>query len=73
MEAAPVFEEFDPESDCGCPGCLHWRRAMVHALPVRLGGHPAALGQENILGGADPRDPDTLVGIDYVGDDDEWD
>ncbi|MEU1020700.1 Z1 domain-containing protein [Streptomyces sp. NPDC005904] len=31
------------------------------------------IGQENILGGADPRDPDTLVGIDYVGDDDEWD
>ncbi|MFH8563799.1 Z1 domain-containing protein [Streptomyces sp. NPDC017988] len=31
------------------------------------------IGQENILGGADPSDPDTLVGIDYVGDDDEWD
>ncbi|MFI6941769.1 Z1 domain-containing protein [Streptomyces sp. NPDC050418] len=31
------------------------------------------VGQENILGGADPNDPDTLVGIDYVGDDDEWD
>ncbi|MEB8337892.1 Z1 domain-containing protein [Streptomyces endophyticus] len=31
------------------------------------------VGQENILGGADPTDPDTLVGIDYVGDDDEWD
>ncbi|MEU4794413.1 peptidoglycan-binding protein [Streptomyces sp. NPDC023327] len=49
MEAAPVFEEFDPESDCGCPGCLHWRRAMVHALPVRLGGHPAAHGARRAL------------------------
>ncbi|MCI3276512.1 peptidoglycan-binding protein [Streptomyces cylindrosporus] len=35
----PVFEEFDPASDCGCPGCLHWRRA----LPLsRTGHHPAA-------------------------------
>ncbi|WP_460073363.1 Z1 domain-containing protein [Streptomyces sp. YKOK-I1] len=31
------------------------------------------IGQENILGRADPADPDTLVGIDYIGDDDEWD
>ncbi|WP_405636236.1 Z1 domain-containing protein [Streptomyces sp. NBC_00056] len=31
------------------------------------------IGQENILGGADPSDVDSLVGIDYVGDDAEWD
>ncbi|MFF3659003.1 Z1 domain-containing protein [Streptomyces olivochromogenes] len=31
------------------------------------------IGQENILRGADPTDPDTVVGIDYIGDDDEWD
>lgn len=31
------------------------------------------IGQENILRGADPDDVDTLVGIDYVGDDDnDW-
>ncbi|MGW7447634.1 Z1 domain-containing protein [Kitasatospora sp. NPDC054795] len=31
------------------------------------------VGQENILRGADPEDVDTLVGIDYVGDDADWD
>ncbi|MFF4965266.1 Z1 domain-containing protein [Streptomyces sp. NPDC001037] len=31
------------------------------------------IGQENILRGADPTDPDSLVGIDYVGDDEDWD
>ncbi|MEE1941652.1 Z1 domain-containing protein [Streptomyces sp. TRM 70361] len=30
------------------------------------------IGQENILRGADPDDIDSLVGIDYVGDDAEW-
>lgn len=30
------------------------------------------IGQENILRGADPADPDSLVGIDYVGDDEDW-
>ena len=31
------------------------------------------IGQENILRGANPDDVDTLVGIDYVGDDDnDW-
>ncbi|MFE0178640.1 peptidoglycan-binding protein [Streptomyces sp. NPDC059002] len=49
MEAAPVFEEFDPESDCDCPGCIHWRRTAPHALPVRLGGHPAAHGARRAL------------------------
>lgn len=24
---APVFEEFDPATDCDCPGCVHVRRA----------------------------------------------
>lgn len=49
MEGAPVFEEFDPESDCDCPGCIQWRRAMAHALPVRQGGHPAAHGARRAL------------------------
>ncbi|MFJ3826745.1 Z1 domain-containing protein [Streptomyces sp. NPDC090046] len=30
------------------------------------------IGQENILRGADVNDLDSLVGIDYVGDDEEW-
>lgn len=35
----PVFEEFDPMSDCDCPGCVHWRRVLP---PSRTGRHPAA-------------------------------
>lgn len=35
----PVFEEFDPASDCDCPGCVHWRRVLPHS---RTGRHPAA-------------------------------
>ncbi|MFG2647192.1 peptidoglycan-binding protein [Streptomyces sp. NPDC048436] len=46
---APAFEEFDPESDCDCPGCIHWRRTKAHALPVREGGHPAAHGARRAL------------------------
>ncbi|GAA1181553.1 hypothetical protein F4556_005993 [Kitasatospora gansuensis] len=30
------------------------------------------IGQENILRGADPDDVDSLVGIDYIGDDADW-
>ncbi|WP_030761662.1 Z1 domain-containing protein [Streptomyces griseus] len=30
------------------------------------------IGQENILRGADPGDPEALIGIDYVGDDNDW-
>ncbi|GGJ17561.1 peptidoglycan-binding protein [Streptomyces brasiliensis] len=40
--AAPVFEEFDPASDCDCPGCAHWRQVSPRSLPGRFGGHPAA-------------------------------
>lgn len=40
MEArTPVFEEFDPSSDCDCPGCVHWRRVLPHST---TGRHPAA-------------------------------
>ncbi|MEV5982205.1 peptidoglycan-binding protein [Streptomyces sp. NPDC052114] len=49
MEDAPVFEEFDPESDCDCPGCIHRRRTMAHGLPLRLGGHPGAHGARRAL------------------------
>ncbi|NNN38395.1 hypothetical protein HLK59_50585, partial [Streptomyces sp. S3(2020)] len=35
----PAFEEFDPASDCDCPGCAHWRRVLPHS---RTGRHPAA-------------------------------
>ncbi|SED65604.1 Cell wall-associated hydrolase, NlpC family [Streptomyces sp. 3213] len=34
----PVFEEFDPASDCDCPGCVRGRRALPHS-PT---GHPVA-------------------------------
>lgn len=37
----PVFEEFDPASDCDCPGCVHWRRVLPHSAG-RTTGHPAA-------------------------------
>ncbi|MEU6660933.1 peptidoglycan-binding protein [Streptomyces sp. NPDC046821] len=49
---APVFEEFDPASDCDCPGCVHWRRAARNSpssLSIRLGGHPAAHGARRAL------------------------
>ncbi|MEV0637012.1 peptidoglycan-binding protein [Streptomyces sp. NPDC050619] len=40
--ATPVFEEFDPASDCGCPGCVHWRRVLPRFPQTRSGRHPAA-------------------------------
>ncbi|QCX76804.1 Putative peptidoglycan binding domain protein [Streptomyces sp. YIM 121038] len=49
MEAAPAFEEFRPASDCGCPGCVYWRRAGMHALPPGRGGHPGAHGARRAL------------------------
>ncbi|CAL9430954.1 hypothetical protein SUDANB58_02048 [Streptomyces sp. enrichment culture] len=42
---SPVFEEFDPVSDCDCPGCRHWRRVLPlspHSPGGRAPGHPAA-------------------------------
>ncbi|MFF4348824.1 peptidoglycan-binding protein [Streptomyces sp. NPDC001530] len=41
----PVFEEFDPASDCDCPGCVHWRRVMPYSSLSGPFGHPAALPQ----------------------------
>ncbi|MFJ8104338.1 peptidoglycan-binding protein [Streptomyces sp. NPDC096132] len=41
----PVFEEFDPASDCDCPGCVHRRRTSPSSSSpghARFGGHPAA-------------------------------
>lgn len=38
----PVFEEFDPASDCECPGCVHWRRAVPRSRAQGNVGHPAA-------------------------------
>ncbi|WP_369037586.1 MULTISPECIES: peptidoglycan-binding protein [Streptomyces] len=32
--ATPVFEEFDPASDCECPGCVHWRGVRPYSGPV---------------------------------------
>ncbi|MFF2508307.1 peptidoglycan-binding protein [Streptomyces sp. NPDC058067] len=49
---APVFEEFDPASDCDCPGCVHWRRvarSSPSSLSIGLGGHPAAHGARRAL------------------------
>ncbi|MFC9928682.1 peptidoglycan-binding protein [Streptomyces sp. NPDC127190] len=39
---APVFEEVDPERDCDCPGCAHWRRVSPRLTSGRVGAHPAA-------------------------------
>jgi len=44
----PVFEEYEPAADCGCPGCARRRRTAA-ALPVRYGGHPAAHGARRAL------------------------
>jgi hypothetical protein len=41
---APVFEEFDPASDCECPGCVERRRTSPRPLPGRIGGHPVTRG-----------------------------
>ncbi|MGW1555056.1 peptidoglycan-binding protein [Streptomyces sp. NPDC002144] len=38
----PVFEEFDPASDCDCPGCAHRRAALRHSTSARTARHPAA-------------------------------
>ncbi|GAA3371839.1 hypothetical protein GCM10020367_24260 [Streptomyces sannanensis] len=45
----PVFEEFEPLIDCGCPGCVQRRRERGHTLPPRAGGHPAARGARRAL------------------------
>ncbi len=39
----PVFEEYEPAADCGCPGCAQQRRALA------AGGHPAAQGCRRAL------------------------
>ncbi|MBM7438949.1 peptidoglycan-binding protein [Streptomyces sp. HB132] len=44
----PVFEEYEPTADCGCPGCAQRRRTAA-TLPLRLGGHPAAHGARRAL------------------------
>ncbi|AOR34090.1 hypothetical protein BFF78_26265 [Streptomyces fodineus] len=41
---APAFEEFNPASDCDCPGCAQGRRAGPRPSPGRTGGSPAACG-----------------------------
>lgn len=38
---APVFEEFDPASDCECPGCVDRRRAAAAFPAAGTGGRPA--------------------------------
>ncbi|MEV6552648.1 peptidoglycan-binding protein [Streptomyces sp. NPDC051597] len=43
----PVFEEYEPAGECGCPGCADRRRSA--ALPLRAGGHPAAHGARRAL------------------------
>ncbi|MFJ5710209.1 MULTISPECIES: peptidoglycan-binding protein [unclassified Streptomyces] len=47
--SVPVFEEFEPAPDCGCPGCARHRRDLALGLPVRAGGHPAAHGARRAL------------------------
>ncbi|MFD0269245.1 peptidoglycan-binding protein [Streptomyces sp. NPDC127106] len=47
----PVFEEYEPAGDCGCPGCVHRRRSLARtpAIALRDGGHPAARGARRAL------------------------
>ncbi|MFI6205255.1 peptidoglycan-binding protein [Streptomyces sp. NPDC051041] len=40
--ATPVFEEFDPASDCDCPGCRHRRRLSPCSPAGRVPGRPVA-------------------------------
>ncbi|MFJ7900608.1 peptidoglycan-binding protein [Streptomyces sp. NPDC096198] len=40
----PVFEEFDPATDCGCPGCLHGPRAIRRSGSCGPALRPAARG-----------------------------
>ncbi|MFE3517208.1 peptidoglycan-binding protein [Streptomyces sp. NPDC059166] len=47
--SVPVFEEYEPEADCGCRGCALRRRTAAAAPPVRHGGHPAAHGARRAL------------------------
>ncbi|MFI8187290.1 hypothetical protein ACIF8T_00480 [Streptomyces sp. NPDC085946] len=39
---SPVCEEFDPASDCDCPGRVHRRRVLPYYRAGRGAGHPAA-------------------------------
>ncbi|OQD55501.1 hypothetical protein BM536_013145 [Streptomyces phaeoluteigriseus] len=39
---APAFEEFEPGSDCECPGCVDRRRAAQASPVAAIVGHPAA-------------------------------
>ncbi|MGW6295843.1 peptidoglycan-binding protein [Streptomyces sp. NPDC055058] len=39
---SPEFEEFDPASDCECPGCVQGRRLLPHFPGGRGAGRPAA-------------------------------
>ncbi|WP_406861135.1 peptidoglycan-binding protein [Streptomyces sp. HUAS MG47] len=47
--SVPVFEEYEPAADCGCPGCARQRRDLAQGLPVRAGGHPGAHGARRAL------------------------
>ncbi|MDT0462490.1 peptidoglycan-binding protein [Streptomyces gibsoniae] len=40
----PAFEEFDPTSDCDCPGCARGRRAGHRTRPCGQALRPAARG-----------------------------
>ncbi|NGO12973.1 C40 family peptidase [Streptomyces sp. HC44] len=42
--AAPAFEEFEPASDCDCPGCVHRRRVTPNSPPGGFAGHGAGYG-----------------------------
>lgn len=42
--SAPIFEAYQPPTDCPCAGCVEHRRTQPHRAPLRAGGHPAAHG-----------------------------
>ncbi|MFF4494079.1 peptidoglycan-binding protein [Streptomyces sp. NPDC001546] len=47
----PVFEEYEPPGDCGCPGCVRRRRALVRgrAIALRDRGLPCVRGARRAL------------------------
>ncbi|MEV3861340.1 peptidoglycan-binding protein [Streptomyces sp. NPDC050095] len=51
---APGFEEIVPAGDCGCAGCVQWRRSTPHQARPRLGARHAlavAAAAGTVIGG----------------------
>ncbi|MEV5608457.1 peptidoglycan-binding protein [Streptomyces sp. NPDC052225] len=51
---APVFEDVDPAGDCGCAGCVQWRRSVPHPVRTKVGARHAlviAAAAGTVIGG----------------------